>query len=476
MSHISLFATSTRHPDKANGATWEVDGNKKAKTDLRGYILSEDGDRSYKYWEVFQQTMIDNGLKMNSWNGTIELEGKPGKYTQAQLLSAFEDELSLMCKLTTESFTRKFNILCEQRQFNPVIQYLEGLVTKAKEGNILCFGDWMLANNSDRNEYEAYVRSAKYEASRKPVEAWEGWSTLAKDVLGVDDELSQEMFTSWLIGAVARAVDPGCQMRQCLTLQGAQEIGKTQVLKALAGEYYSSRDSEMSDADVYRQLQSCWIMELEEIEAIASKRSVENLKRFISVQEDEYRHLYQNEVRKHPRHSVLAATANSTNFLRDEDNTRFWVIPVPGEINVEYVRCHRDNIWLEAYRRYLTGEKPWNKELSRKASERAKGFTADNELLETLEAVLAKMGDKGAIALAPKDILAAVFNVTPSSRQYTPMSRKLSSAMDTLGYTQKERRVSGVKARYYFKPENADSELTLVTCAQLEQYRHNSYA
>jgi len=404
-----------------------------ARYHVREYILRHQ-DKPYAFWEVFL-AVYGNRLTTNAWTGQVYLyqhNDNPRRLlspykdptSPEKLVSDLEDALEMSSKMRWEDFKRKLACRLGEGGFNPVKEYLE-------------------------------------EVAKKHPEPMTEWDNLAAQLFGVDDPLSQEMLTKWLIGAVARAMQPGCQMRQCLVLKGGQEVGKSQLLRALFGEYYASRDSEMKDADVYRQLKACWGMELEEMEAIASKRSVENLKRFISVQEDEWVIKYKEDAKKHPRHSVFAGTVNSDEFLRDETgNSRFWVIDIGANpANVDYARINRDRIWAEAYRRWVRGEKYWDRELSQKAQERANNYRTSNEYLAQLEPIMAELerryGDN--LAVRVPDLLTYAFNVPVERHKANKADSKMAQALVSLGYERKQ--VGESKTWAYRKPSTKPTEV-----------------
>lgn len=407
---------------------------------LKEYIYRHN-DKPYAFWEVFK-AVYGKRLTRNAWTGQIyiyeSVDGLAKTATNPErLVSNLEDALELSSKMSWEDFKRKLECHLGEIGFSPVYEYLE-------------------------------------QVARKYPEPMLEWDNLAVELFGVEDPLSQEMLTKWLIGATARVMQPGCQMRQCLVLKGKQETGKTQFLRALFGDYYASRDSEMQDADVYRQLRACWGMELEEMEAIASKRSVENLKRFISVQEDEWVAKYKEESKKHPRHSVFAGTVNSDEFLRDETgNSRFWVIDFGSNpVNVEYVKLNRDRIWAEAYRRWSKGERHWDAELSKKAQQRASEYQVTNEFLEPLEVVLARLDElyEGKQAIRGTDLLTTALNILPERHRVNRADRKVANAMQALGY---EKRSLG-SAKVYCKTGVTSPEL--VNASTVAEARNKAYS
>lgn len=73
-----------------------------------------------------------------------------------------------------------------------------------------------------------------------------------------------------------------------LVLIGPQGCRKSTTLKKLGKEWFSDSLYTMSGKDAYEQLQGFWIIELSEM-AATRKAEVEQIKKFVSKQEDNYR-------------------------------------------------------------------------------------------------------------------------------------------------------------------------------------------
>ena len=94
------------------------------------------------------------------------------------------------------------------------------------------------------------------------------------------------------------------------------------------------------------------------------KRSdVEQVKAYISRQNDMYRPAYGSVMESHPRQCVFCGTTNETYFLKGETgNRRFWVIEVDAKYR-KYpdfraaLQADRNQLWAEAVQRYEDGEK-----------------------------------------------------------------------------------------------------------------------
>jgi len=90
-----------------------------------------------------------------------------------------------------------------------------------------------------------------------------------------DSRLHVAMVRRWLIGAVARAMEPGCQMDHCLVLQGGQGLGKSTALQALASPDWFCCTVPDQDKDLTLNVHSCWIYELAELEALLKAGAME---------------------------------------------------------------------------------------------------------------------------------------------------------------------------------------------------------
>ncbi len=169
------------------------------------------------------------------------------------------------------------------------------------------------------------------------------------------------MVRKWLIGAVARALKPGCQMDYCLVLKGAQGLLKSTGLKALAGgELFTSSHAEQ-DKDFLLNVHSCWVYELAELESITGKRQSGALKNLITTATDVFRPPYGRTAERVDRQSVFCGTVNKEEFLRDDTgNRRFWVVPIEGteKLDRDAIAASRDAIWKAAVLAHEANELP----------------------------------------------------------------------------------------------------------------------
>ena len=154
------------------------------------------------------------------------------------------------------------------------------------------------------------------------------------EIMGLNDDLSRTLVYKWLLQTAAMLhnnISAPFGADGVLVLQGEQGCGKTTLLRKLAirpewfleGGYIDFRDK-----DSQIRCTSCWIAELGEIES-TFRGDLERLKAFITQAVDTYRKPYGRGDMRAARHTSLAGTCNSAEFLIDvSGNRRFWTIPI----------------------------------------------------------------------------------------------------------------------------------------------------
>ena len=203
--------------------------------------------------------------------------------------------------------------------------------------------------------------------------------SVASDCLGVHDDLSREMVRRWLIGAVARALNPGCRMEAVLILKSEKQgLGKSTFARCLCPPlmnadgtpsemhlWFTNNASIGSDADSKLTMHCGWVIELQEMERFSSKRSTEELKTCITTANDLVRPPYGSAHVQMPRASVLIGTCNTEGFLpRDPTGTRrFWPIDLDNGTGTSpehvesWLTANRQGLWKAAMQAYRNGER-----------------------------------------------------------------------------------------------------------------------
>lgn len=184
----------------------------------------------------------------------------------------------------------------------------------------------------------------------------DGWLI---DYFGADaNELNEAVGSRWLISAVARTLEPGCQVDHVIVLEGKQGAGKSTGLRALCprNHWFTDQMGDVRSKDASETLQGPWIIEIAELDALR-RAEAQSVKAFITRQSDRYRGAYARHVTDRKRRCVFAATTNDSHYLKDSTgNRRYWPVEVKGPIKVDAIRKVRDQLWAEAVVRYKAGE------------------------------------------------------------------------------------------------------------------------
>ncbi len=165
------------------------------------------------------------------------------------------------------------------------------------------------------------------------------------------------------IAMAARITDSGCKMDEMIVLEGPQGTYKTTSLEVIGGEWYGEVNSDISSKDFDQGLKGKVIVEFGEL-ANLKKADIEIIKRKLSTRIDEYRPSYGRYVEQHPRTCIFVGTTNEREYLKDlTGNRRFWPMLIK-RANIEYIKRNREQLFAEAYKRYVDGEVwhevPWD--------------------------------------------------------------------------------------------------------------------
>jgi putative DNA primase/helicase len=208
------------------------------------------------------------------------------------------------------------------------------------------------------------------------------------------DDLKRILMTKWLISAAAAASGPDTfAARGVLVLQGEQGIGKTswfrRLVSAGSGLFSDALIFDPADRDNYKLFVSHWIVELGELEATFKRTDIARLKGFITKTTDLIRLPWAKKMSEYPRRTVLCASVNDKEVLRDKTgNSRWWMIPC---VKINYLHdVDVQQVWAEARARYESGEEWWlSPEEEARLTEENREFEEKEELEEILYAKLA---------------------------------------------------------------------------------------
>jgi len=198
---------------------------------------------------------------------------------------------------------------------------------------------------------------------------WDGkprLSTWLVDILNAEQTPDNETYLRelgyrWLIGVIARIMQPGCQRDECLVLVGNQGCGKSNFAKtlaeAIAPDAYSDSLTEMDSEEAMRKLRGLIICELSELSAMR-RGEIEGVKRFLSAKSDYFRKPYSIHPEHHKRTVSFVATTNELDgFLKDSTgNRRLWPVVIQGVIDRDRLATELPQLLGEACKRFKAGE------------------------------------------------------------------------------------------------------------------------
>ena len=205
-----------------------------------------------------------------------------------------------------------------------------------------------IAKQNKFHPVEDYLRHIAREVAPESID------NLAYKYLGVDTELANTYLKLWILAAAARAIYPGCYVRNVLILQGKQNIGKSTFFRILGGEHFCDSLGDCKNKDQLLIAHRKHIHEWAEFEKLWRKSMRSEVKAFISATEDTFRIPYGRSTETFSRRFILCGTSNEEQFLKDPTgNDRFWIISVKQEIALEQLAKKKDAIWSAAVKKVL---------------------------------------------------------------------------------------------------------------------------
>jgi putative DNA primase/helicase len=178
--------------------------------------------------------------------------------------------------------------------------------------------------------------------------------------LGVEEsEYVRAVGPRYLISAVARIFQPGCQVDHMLILEGSQGVLKSSALRVLAEPWFTDRLSTVGTKDAAMEVAGVWLIELSELDAL-TRAGTSAIKSFVTRRHDRLRPPYGKHVTDHPRQCLFAGTINPEGgYLKDPTGARrFWPVAC-GVVDLQSLERARGQIWAEAVHRFRAGAHWW---------------------------------------------------------------------------------------------------------------------
>lgn len=280
---------------------------------------------------------------------------------------------------------------------------------------------------------------------------------LASAYLRVGDtpgSIYDEMLKRTLIGAVARAYNPGCKHDTACVIMGDQGAYKSSFWNCLAGEFFSDALGDISSKDDLMVLHRSWIMEWAELDHVTNRKHAGQVKAFLSQAVDMFRVPYGKSTEAFPRRGIIVGTTNrTTGFLVDETgNRRFWVIPTTktqhDQIDTASLLLERDAIWSAAVAAYRNGETSrLPAEMEHQLASENESYVVDNPWQAEIEAWLKKnpMAD-----ITTEKLLTDAIK-KPVERQSRQDQMQVADVLKRLGYKRYRVSTGGSRGYHYRK-------------------------
>jgi putative DNA primase/helicase len=294
-------------------------------------------------------------IPLNAWKGKIESGPRGPKKTMRNLMLHLQNVPGLGQSIRYNDFTGRVEwrgVPIQDEDAIDVRMMIEDAGYEPVTSDVLP----ALVRHAHDNKYDPvrdYLDGLKWDGVAR-INTW------LRDYMGAPDHEILEVFGSkFLIGAVARVYNPGCQMDNMLVFEGHQGAGKTTAVAALFGrDYMISSINDFKSKEASIALQGRWVAEIAELAAL-KKTDITDVKKFITETVDQFRPVHGKNTIDRPRRCVFIGTTNERQYLKDATgNRRFWPVPC-GTALVAKLATDRDLLWSEAVARFREGEAWW---------------------------------------------------------------------------------------------------------------------
>lgn len=281
--------------------------------------------------------------------------GKPAStFNNVQLILEHDPELKGMIRWNEHE--KKLEIW--GGFLSPYAQHGETAIGTAVQNYLILAHDVSLGFNDVARRVVLAARSNSYDPLQDWLRSlqWDGGSRtemMLTRYFGVkDSEHTRRISRRWLVGAVARAFEPGSKFDNVLVFVGLQGLRKTSAFEALGGLFYSSSEINIRDKDAKILAGVAWLCELAELEGM---RTSENRaqKSFLTNRHDFYRPPYEKGMQRTPRRVVFVGSTNEMQFLSDDTGSRRWWPFKCGMIDIAALLADAEQLWAEAVATYF---------------------------------------------------------------------------------------------------------------------------
>jgi putative DNA primase/helicase len=195
------------------------------------------------------------------------------------------------------------------------------------------------------------------------------------DCMGAfDNDYTKAASKNFWVGLAARILLPGCKLDTMVIFEGGQGKLKSTALETIGGKWYTVSATNPTNKDFYLIMQGNILIEIAELDGF-SRAEVNTIKNILSTRKDRFRPPYGRTALDFPRQSVFAGSTNEDEYLRDSTGgRRFWPIKV-GNVDIQLIKEHRDQLFAEAAVRFREGFTWWEMPAETKLEQEARRQT-----------------------------------------------------------------------------------------------------
>lgn len=293
VSDDKIVKFDKKSADKLKHLTDQEDNNWNFKLDKNGHIKVNSLVNIEKILE--KDPILKDTFRFNEFTTEIdvvksnsELMFKTGQLVDAyvdQIASYIENNSDYGVLFDNKKIRSAITVIAMRHHYNPVIDYFDD-----------AYKNW------DHEERLNHIMG---------------------DYLGVEETSVTQLITKlFFVGAVAKAHNPKTKFDFVLDLVGGQGAGKTTFLQKIAPlGYYTDQFSTFDNKDDYAVMRRALIINDDEMTA-TNNASFEILKKFITLQEFEYRKPYGHQAERFAKNFVMARTTNELYYLKDKTGER----------------------------------------------------------------------------------------------------------------------------------------------------------
>lgn len=194
---------------------------------------------------------------------------------------------------------------------------------------------------------------------------WDGVSRIENFIRdyfgGEDNEYTRAISHNWLVSSVARAFVPGCKVDTMPIAEGIQGLRKSTAMRVLySPDFYIGDIQDIGTKDAIMGMQTRWCVEIAEMHKF-NMADTDGVKRFMTLQEDEFRPPYGRDMVVARRRSIMVGTINpdGNRYLGDQTGgRRFWPF-LATKIDLDQIASDRNQLWAEAVALFKAGATWW---------------------------------------------------------------------------------------------------------------------